>query len=186
MTRERRKPNRSHGAAGWRDDGSGDRPELLWDGFGRPALAPRAPSLYPSLMRLLLLVLVALGLACNRQSPVSAYTSFIAAAHKGDSDRVWALLSKASQAQLDARAKTAAAAAPDVMSSSGKALVLGNAIDESVPVKQDGVEMLRESADRAVVKVVDAGGRSREVTLVQETGWRIDLTGLLLPTPKAP
>jgi uncharacterized protein (DUF39 family) len=72
------------------------------------------------------------------------------------------------------------------MSSSGKALVLGNAIDESVPVKQDGVEMLRESADRAVVKVVDAGGRSREVTLVQETGWRIDLTGLLLPTPKAP
>jgi hypothetical protein len=66
-------------------------------------------------------------------------------------------------------AKATASVAPDVMNSTGKALVLGNAIDETVPVKQDGVEMLRESADRAVVKVVDVAGRFREVTLVQVT-----------------
>jgi hypothetical protein len=135
-------------------------------------------------MRRSALALVALAFACNRQPPAAAYASFADAARKGDSDKVWAMLSKASQARFDALAKEAAAAAPGVVTASGKALVLGNAADESSPIGKNGIELLRESADRAVLKVVEANGRSREVTLVQEGGWRVDLTGLLpAPTP---
>lgn len=130
-------------------------------------------------MRLAALASVLLTLACARQTPVAAYASFVQAARRGESDQVWSMLSKESRARLDALAKDAAAAAPNLVADSGKRLVLGSAADAATPIAQDGLALLRESADRAILRVTEEGGRSREVTLVQEGGWRVDLTGAL-------
>ncbi len=131
--------------------------------------------------RLALLALTLLAIACARQTPVQAYGSFVPAVRRGDPDKVWAMLSKESRARLDALAKVASAAAPSLVADSGKRLVVGAAADGSAPIAKDGLTLLRESADRAIVKVKDEAGREREVTLVQEGGWRVDLTGLLPP-----
>ena len=82
-----------------------------------------------------------------------------------------ALLSSDTQAWLDARARTAAAAAPGVVAPSGEQLLIGTAARTSPPVT--GTIVLRESRDRAVVEVEEEGGAKREVELVREKGWRV-------------
>ncbi len=130
-------------------------------------------------MRKALLALAALSLACARQTPVQAYQSFVQAAQARDPDRIWPLLSKATQDRLDALAREASQSASGVVPDSGKRLLVGNAIEASVPVAPDGVKLLRESADRAIIRVTAEGGQEREVSLVREGGWRIDLVEIL-------
>jgi len=110
---------------------------------------------------LLLLAAAALAAACAQRegSPEAAYRAFVRAVADRDGDRAWALLSKDTQAWLDARAREAAAHAPGVVPPSGRELLLGDAA----------------RAARPVVEVKEEGGAAREVELVREQGWRVRL-----------
>jgi hypothetical protein len=113
--------------------------------------------------------------ACAReQTPGAAYRAFVKAAADRDAERVWGMLSRDSQARLEARARAAAAEAPrGVVPASAKQLVLGDAELAAPPLAS--VVVLRESADRAILRVTLEGGASHEVTLVREGGWRVDV-----------
>ncbi len=118
------------------------------------------------------LALAALLLACAREGTAdAAYRAFARAASERDADRAWALLSADTQAWLDRRAKTAAAAAPGVVAGSGRQLLFGDAALAIRPLTTTLV--LRESRDEAVVEVAEEGGPKREVGLVREGGWRV-------------
>ncbi|OFX23421.1 MAG: hypothetical protein A2V77_00060 [Anaeromyxobacter sp. RBG_16_69_14] len=114
-------------------------------------------------------------LACAREgtgTPDAAYRAFARAASERDADRAWTLLSADTQAWLDRRAKTAAAAAPGVVAGSGRQLLFGDAaLATTRPLTTTLV--LRESRDEAVVEVAEEGGPKREVVLVREGGWRV-------------
>jgi hypothetical protein len=147
-------------------------------------LALSRPLVMLSPMRLTTLSLVALTLACSQQTPEAAYRAFVQAAQNRESDKVWAMLSKDTQKRLDAMAQSAADAAPGLVSeqgrgASGSRFILGNAIDTSRAVAKDGVRVLQESRERAVLRVIEEGGLEREVTLVREGDWRVDLGDLL-------
>lgn len=112
---------------------------------------------------------------CRKPGPPdAAYRSFTQAAREGDSGTAWELLSQRTREWLDRRAADAASKAPSgVVSSSGRDLLLGNAALAAPKVKS--IVILRESRDRAVLKVEAEGQPAREVTLVNEGGWRVDI-----------
>jgi hypothetical protein len=117
-------------------------------------------------------VLAVLGCA-PAERPDVAYRALVDAVRARDGDRAWQLLSSRTQAWLDARAKAAAARAPGVVPASGRELLLGGGGAAVRPPRT--VVVLRESADRAVLQVGDEGAAPREVTMVNEGGWRLDL-----------
>jgi hypothetical protein len=113
-------------------------------------------------------------LACARgEPPDRAYRALSDAVRARDADRAWALLSSSTQAWLDERARTAAREAPGVVPDSGKALLLGSAAAAVRPPRS--IVVLRESADRAVLQVAGDDGAPREVALVREGRWRVEL-----------
>jgi hypothetical protein len=123
---------------------------------------------------------LAAAIACARPAPApdAAYRALVEAVRARDAERAWPLLSPATQAWLDARAKAAAAQAPGVVVASGKALLLGSAAAATRPPKS--IVLVRESADRAVLQVTDDGAEApREIVLVKDGRWRVDL-----PEPK--
>jgi hypothetical protein len=113
--------------------------------------------------------------ACrNDRPPDAAYRAFTRAAREGNADAAWALLSERTREWLDRRATEAASRAPPgVVPASGKELLLGNAALGAPKVKS--IVILRESTDRAVLQVEVEGQPAREVTLVNERGWRVDI-----------
>lgn len=115
----------------------------------------------------------ALALGCRRaeERPDDAYRGFARAVAERDADRAYALLSSDTQAWLEARAKSAAAAAPGVVPPSGRSLLLGDASLAPRPLAD--VVVLREARDRAVLSVAEDGGAKGEVELVRERGWRV-------------
>ena len=140
---------------------------------------------YEMSMRQLVLARVALAalalVACapREGSPEVAYRAFARAVTERDADRAWGLLSSDTQAWLEARAKSAAAAAPGVVAPSGRQLLIGDAALGPRPLVS--VVVLRESRDRAVVEAAEEGGAKREVQLVREGGWRVRV-----PEPASP
>jgi hypothetical protein len=113
--------------------------------------------------------------ACRRPSPPdAAYRTFAQATREGDADTAWSLLSARTRDWLDRRAGEVAARAPEgVVPSSGKEMLLGSAALAAPRVKS--IVVVRESGDRAVLKVEAEGQPAREVTLVNEGGWRVDI-----------
>jgi hypothetical protein len=135
-------------------------------------------------MRLAKLSLIAFVLACSQQTPEAAYRAFVQAAQNRNADKVWAMLSKDTQKRLDALAQSAADAAPGLVSeqgrsASGSRFLLGSTIGSSRAVAKDSVRVVQESMDRAVLRLIEEGGLEREVTLVHEGDWRVDLGDLL-------
>ncbi len=127
-----------------------------------------------------ILALVALLAGCAReQAPDAAYRALVKAVADRDADRAWSLLSRASQKRLDAKARAVAAQAPGVVPASGKQLLIGDAARLSRPVSS--VVIVRESADRAVLRVEVEGAPPAEVTLVREGGWRVELPDHAVP-----
>jgi len=124
-------------------------------------------------------LLVLLATACRRpEGPADRYRVFAAAARSGDMDTVWSMLSERSRAMLDERAREVAArAAPGVLPSSGRELVLGDLAPRAARIAQ--VTVLRESRDAALVAVQLEGATSKEeVQMVREDGrWRVVLPG---------
>ncbi len=124
--------------------------------------------------RLFLLSLLALSPACARDlGPEAAYRSFLKAVADRDADKAWNLLSRASQKRLDERARAAAARAPGVVPPSGRQLLLGDAALQARPVAT--VAMVSQTDQRAVLRVEIQGAPPREVTLVHEGHWRVEL-----------
>lgn len=112
--------------------------------------------------------------ACRRDAaPADRYRAFAAAVRQGKADEVWSMLSEASRAELDRRAKDLAAKAPaGVLSASGRALVLGDL--SALAPRPTAVVVVRESRDAAVLAVETEGQPAREVALVREGGvWRV-------------
>lgn len=112
--------------------------------------------------------------ACRRDvGPADRYRAFAAAAREGRSGEVWSMLSEASRAELDRRAKDLAAKAPPgVLAGSGRALALGDL--SALAPRPTAVVVVRESRDAAVVAVEAEGQPAREVALVREEGvWRV-------------
>jgi len=123
---------------------------------------------------LLLASLIALTPACARElGPEAAYRSFLKAVAERDADRAWNLLSQASQKRLDERARAAAARAPGVVAPSGRQLLLGDAALQARPAAT--VAVLSQTDRRAVLRVDVEGAPSREVALVHEGRWRVEL-----------
>ena len=123
---------------------------------------------------LALAAVLALAGCRSEGPPDTAYRAFAQATRDGDAETAWSLLSSSTREWLDRRASEVASRAPEgVVPSSGKALLLGNAALAAPRVKS--VVILRETADRAVVKVEAEGQPPREVTLVNERGWRVDI-----------
>jgi hypothetical protein len=135
-------------------------------------------------MRLLALLLVlaatiagATGCAPREGAPDAAYRAFARAVESRDGDRAWGLLSGETRTWLDARAREVASAAPGVIAPDGRQLLLGTLSRAAPPPRS--VLVVRESRDRAVVEVEEAGGAKREVELVREGGWRV-----VIPPPQ--
>jgi hypothetical protein len=124
--------------------------------------------------RLALVLSLAAALACRRpEPPDAAYRALAEAVRSRDADRAWGLLSESTRRWLDARAKAAAAEAPGVVPASGKELLLGSAAATVRP--PSSIVVVGESADRAVLRVAAEGEEPREVVLVKEGGWRVEL-----------
>jgi hypothetical protein len=123
---------------------------------------------------LLAAALAVLTLACPRRdpSPEATYRAFVRAAAERDAERAWSLLSADTQAWLEARARSAASAAPGVVQPGARQFLLGDAALAVRPLAS--ALLLRESADRAVVEVTVQGGEKQQVELVREGGsWRV-------------
>ncbi len=122
-------------------------------------------------MRKLLVALALLACAQRDGAPDLAYRAFVRAVSERDADRAWGMLSTDTQAWLEARARSAAAAAPGVVAPSGRKLLLGDAALAPRPLATAVV--LRESRDLALVEAAEEGGARRQVELVREGGWRV-------------
>ncbi len=127
-----------------------------------------------AMRRALALLSLAVPLACARDlGPEASYRALAKAVSDRDAERAWSLLTRASQKRLDERARAAAARAPGVVPATGRQLLLGDAALASRPVTS--VVVLRESGDRAVLRVEVEGAAPREVTMVREGRWRVEL-----------
>jgi hypothetical protein len=123
--------------------------------------------------------------ACRKvDGPEETYRAFASAAREGDAATAWSLLSEASRAALDARARALAARAPPgALPATGRDLVLGDLAPSAPRIEKALV--VRESRDAAVVAVTVAGAAApEEVSLVREGGaWRVVLPPLSSPAP---
>lgn len=126
-------------------------------------------------LRLGLALSLLAGAACQRATPPDvAFRAFVKAAGDRDSDGAWAMLSHQTQASFTDFAKAAAAKAPGVVTSDPKLMLFGDAMQQVHQVKS--VAILKEEAERAVLKVEDEGGRADEVTMVKEAGkWKVEI-----------
>ena len=125
---------------------------------------------------LLLASLLALALppACARElGPEAAYRSLLKAVAERDADKAWNLLSRASQKRLEEKARAAAERAPGVVPPSGRQLLLGDAALQARPVAT--VAVTSQTGQRAVLRVEVEGASPREVALVHEGRWRVEL-----------
>jgi hypothetical protein len=113
--------------------------------------------------------------ACGRDLPPDAtYRALVRAMADRDAEAAWALLSADSQRWLQERARGAAAAAPGVVSSSARQLLVGDA-SLGAPSPRS-IEVVSASADRAVLRVEGRAGAPQDVTLVREGGrWRVEI-----------
>ncbi len=128
-----------------------------------------------AVMRRAVLLLAALPLlTCGRPAgPADAYRAFAAAVRAGDEEAIWAMLSSASRAALEARAK-AAAKAGGAMPGSARQLLVGDAVSSMPRVKS--VTVRRESGDEALLAVTTEDAGEGQVRLVREEGgWRVVL-----------
>jgi hypothetical protein len=122
----------------------------------------------------LTLFALALAPACSRElGPEAAYRALAKAVAERDADRAWSLLSRSSQERLDRKAQEAAARAPGVVPGSGRQLLLGDAAFLSRPAS--AVSVVSRSGDRALLRVDVEGSAPREVTLVREGSWRVEI-----------
>lgn len=113
------------------------------------------------------------GCRVSQRGPEAAVRDVLQAARTGDVDTVFALLSPATRAGLEAEARRATDLVGASERFSPRALIsLGSS--EGVPAPTD-ITVLEERGDRAVVEVVSPAGRSR-LELVRVSGrWLIDL-----------
>lgn len=116
---------------------------------------------------------LAVGAACAVPDvgPAATWKAFARAVSARDEDKAWDLLSRDTQAWLQARAAAVAAAAPGVLVPSARQLLVGSEVTAVRPLASAVV--VRESRDRAVVRVTEEGGATRDVELVNERGWRV-------------
>ena len=124
------------------------------------------------------LALLAAFPACQVRDlpPDAAYRALVRAVADRDEAAAWELLSSATQARLVARARTAAAEAPGVVSPEARSLLAGDAALSVLPPR--AITVLEAGADRAVLRVEAPAAETRDVVVVRERGgWRIDLPG---------
>ena len=112
--------------------------------------------------------------ACTRDpGPEATYRALARAVADRDEDAAWALLSKGTQAWLEARARDAAKAAPGVVPPGARQMLLGDAALSAVPPTV--IELVRGDEREAVLRVRSPGGDAVEVRLVREGGaWRVE------------
>jgi hypothetical protein len=125
--------------------------------------------------------LIALGLAaagCRApEDPGTRYLRFARAAREGEAGTAWALLSTASQQQLEARSKALGeGGAPAGVTLDPRQLLLGDLAPTAPKVKS--VKVVRDAGDEAALDVELEGGAHGQVTLRREQdGWRVVLPG---------
>jgi hypothetical protein len=114
------------------------------------------------------------GCAPQDPAPDAVYRAFARAAAERDAAAAWPLLSSRTRAWIEARARAAADRAPGLVPPSGQRLLFGDAAGPARPVKE--IEVLRRDAERAELRLTEAGGATASVLLVREEGrWRLDL-----------
>lgn len=130
------------------------------------------------LLRSVLLV-ATLCFACQPrpEDPAQRYRRFAAAARKGDTGTVWALLSSESQARVRARGKALEAQKPAPALDFGPAQLLLGDLAATAP-KVKSTRVATESGDQAVVDVeLEGGGRGQVNMRREKDGWRVVLPG---------
>ncbi len=113
--------------------------------------------------------------ACQRDLPPdAAYRALVRAMSERDEKTAWDLLSSATRARLEERARVAAAAAPGVVPARAQALLAGDAALAVLP--PTSITVVEQGPERAVLRVEAPGSEPRDVVLVRERGgWRVDL-----------
>jgi hypothetical protein len=119
--------------------------------------------------------LLALLPACQGDPPPdAAYRALVRAMAERDEQAAWNLLSAATQARLQEKARGAAAAAPGVVPPRAASLLAGDAPLAVLP--PTSITVVQAGPGRAVLRVEAPGGAPRDVVLVRERGaWRVDL-----------
>ena len=106
--------------------------------------------------------------------PDAAYRALARAMAERDEDAAWALLSTATRAKLEERARAAATAAPGVVAPSARSVLAGDAALSVRPAS--AITVVEVGPDRALLRVEAPGAPPRNVTLVREDGaFRVDL-----------
>ncbi len=113
--------------------------------------------------------------ACQRDLPPDAtYRALVRAMADRDEAGAWDLLSAATRARLEEKARIAAAAAPGVVPPRAASLLSGDAPLAVLP--PTAITVVQVASDRAVLRVEAPGSPTRDVVLVRERGgWRVDL-----------
>ncbi len=113
--------------------------------------------------------------ACQRELPPDAtYRALVRAMADRDEAAAWDLLSAATRARLEAKARAAAASAPGVVAPRAASLLAGDAQLAVLP--PTSIAVVQAGADRAVLRVEAPGSPARDVVLLRERGaWRVDL-----------
>jgi hypothetical protein len=129
----------------------------------------------PAPLAALAVAVLSLLPACQRDLPPdAAYRALVRAMADRDEAAAWDLLSAATQARLQERARIAAAAAPGVVPASAATLLAGDAPRAVLP--PSAIVVVQAGPDRAVLKVEAPGSGARDVVLLRERGaWRVDL-----------
>lgn len=116
------------------------------------------------------------GRSCqvNKPGPEMTVRDLLQAAHTGNRDLVFELLTPATRARLEAEATRATDLVSSAVRYTAKDLISIGASDErSAPTD---ITVIEQRGDHAVVEIVSPAGRSR-VQLVEIDGrWRVDLS----------
>ena len=115
------------------------------------------------------------GRSCQvaEPGPEAAVRDMIQAAKTGDRDLVFALLSPATHARLDAEAKRATDLVGASQRYTAKDLIsIGSSDGAADPTD---ITVLEEHGERAVVELVSPAGRARIELIKLDGRWRIDL-----------
>lgn len=121
----------------------------------------------------LAVAVVGRGCGVTDPGPEAAVRGLIAAANEGDRAAVFALLSPATQAALEARAQRATElVGSNVRYTALDLIAIGSAEDVPAP---SAIEVVEERGDRAVVEITSGTGRSRLDVVRIDGRWKIDL-----------